>query len=232
MHLGGEEMGSWQEVSESYWTVCWAWIFPYPCKKYRTVRRYCYHFSYVVHDCYVFFEKLVGCENGRKYEWWDACFGFFTNATTTSVRKCFAGPLEDKGPCDPEDAPEGVGGVDVGTFSGSYAMQARSAGGTAIAIASIAMILQVFMAQSPDIVPVVVMGIAGLIAGILAFFKRCGVGGFLAMIIAIIILILHFLSILTLDPIIIYLILLLLLGGLIAFFGAENCSSLENNEDD
>ena len=118
-------MGYATEVTESYWTVCYkdvsvpcgikwcsGWLgipypcgtkwctvsVPYPCKKYRTVTKYCYSFSSVKDKCWGVYETHYGCENGHEYKWTDKCFGWFT-AYRSFVQICFDDPLEDLGPC-------------------------------------------------------------------------------------------------------------------------------------
>jgi hypothetical protein len=56
---------------ESYWTVCWKWIFPYPCKKYRTVTRWCCFFSWIKETGWASFPRwmvarTVNCTTGQR----------------------------------------------------------------------------------------------------------------------------------------------------------------------
>ena len=102
---------------------------------------------------------------------------------------------------------------------------ARVVGGIVLLIASVMIITQVLLSTEASMIPIAI-GLTGLIVTILTFFRKCGIGGFFAIVIALIILLLQLLSILNLDLIIIYLVILLLIGGLIAFFGAERCSSV------
>lgn len=36
-----------REVTERYWGWCTKWYVPYPCRKTRTVLKWCYDFSYL-----------------------------------------------------------------------------------------------------------------------------------------------------------------------------------------
>lgn len=86
------------QVIDRYWSVCWAWIIPYPCRKARKKTKYCYDFSVVHQSCSVFYEKLHGCCGGQEYEWSAACFGW-VSSYLSDVRQCFNAPLTPKGPC-------------------------------------------------------------------------------------------------------------------------------------
>jgi hypothetical protein len=100
-------MCGWVTYEEGYWTVCWAWIFPYPCKKYRTVRKWCCYFSWIKETRWGFFCTLEGCAGGQKYEWTAFCFLVFGTAYFYNITKCFDDELKPKGPC----APAGLGAV-------------------------------------------------------------------------------------------------------------------------
>ena len=176
----------------------------------------------------MFVENFLGCENGRKYKWsswW--CYGWLTGGVTPNVRKCFAAPLKDKGPCDPLDSLSDVGGVSVASqgLTSRGTARSRVVGGIVLLIASVMIIIQGLLSIEASMIPIAI-GLTGLIVTILTFFRKGGIGGFFATVIALIILLLQLLSILNLDLIIIYLVILLLIGGLIAFFGAERCSSV------
>ena len=113
------------EVMESYWTICYTEVsipcgatwcrgsfgipypcdvkwciisIPYPCKKSRLVKKYCYHFSSVKDECMVFFESHYGCENGKEYKWEDGCLGWYTSYRV-GVTICFDKPLKELGSC-------------------------------------------------------------------------------------------------------------------------------------
>ncbi len=88
-----------QRVTESYWKTCWKWGWlPYPCKRYRTVTKYCYQFSSVGDHCAVGLETHYGCENGTQYKWRDACLGWFHNYRGRTTI-CFNEQLEADGSC-------------------------------------------------------------------------------------------------------------------------------------
>jgi hypothetical protein len=62
-------MPEYIEVVETYWSVCWKWIFPYPCKKHRTVKKWHYHFDFLVVSYRYVYSNYWGCELGLKYQW-------------------------------------------------------------------------------------------------------------------------------------------------------------------
>src|SRR6266487_4171914 len=74
---------------EGYWTVCWKWIFPYPCKKYRTVTKWC---------CFC---TLEGCADNQLYSWTTFCFNIFGSTTYYNITKCFDSPKTPQGNCTP-----------------------------------------------------------------------------------------------------------------------------------
>lgn len=92
-------MGEWRTWTESYWTVCWKWIFPYPCKKYRTVRRWCITFDWVKESRYIFYCSIEGCAGGRRYTYGAFCFNVFGTAYFYGVTKCFDRELTPSGTC-------------------------------------------------------------------------------------------------------------------------------------
>jgi len=87
--------------TESYWTVCWKWIFPYPCKKYRTVTRWCCFFSWLKENRWGFFCTLEGCADGQLYKWTAFCFNLFGSQTYYNITKCFDSAKTPQGPCTP-----------------------------------------------------------------------------------------------------------------------------------
>src|SRR5258706_11338572 len=65
----GCTMPEQRQVAETYWSVCWKWIFPYPCRKTRIVTRWCYDFSYL-HVSYRYVYTIYqGCELNILYRW-------------------------------------------------------------------------------------------------------------------------------------------------------------------
>jgi hypothetical protein len=90
----------WETFVESYWTVCWKWIFPYPCKKYRTVTRWCCTFDWLKETRWGFFCTLEGCAGGVRYNWTAFCFNLFGTAWFYNIRKCFSSEKSPSGRCD------------------------------------------------------------------------------------------------------------------------------------
>jgi hypothetical protein len=62
----------WVARQKRYWTVCWAWIIPYPCRKTKTV--YCATGRWK-QRCVLFYGKQWICVDGREYSYYDWCFG-------------------------------------------------------------------------------------------------------------------------------------------------------------
>lgn len=91
---------AWETYEESYWTVCWKWGFiPYPCKKYRVVRRWCCNFTWIKEIRLGFFCILEGCAGGRRYKWTAFCFNLFGTAWFHNIRKCFNSEKSPAGEC-------------------------------------------------------------------------------------------------------------------------------------
>lgn len=94
-----------EQIVERYWGVCWAWYVPYPCRKSRTVTKWCYDFSYLTVDYHYVYTNYVGCELNRLYRWrtWEPSLkgGAFT---LYFVTKCYGSLRPDKGSCTPENA--------------------------------------------------------------------------------------------------------------------------------
>ena len=116
--------GEKRDVVERYWATCYydtsVWCgfdwcswhgfpypcgnnycdvsIPYPCRKSRTVVKYCYDFSSFSNNCYGFYETHSGCCDGKEYDWSDGCFGYFTGVFQSGTR-CFDEPLKDNGSC-------------------------------------------------------------------------------------------------------------------------------------
>lgn len=108
----------WEARQKRYWTVCWWAIFPYPCKKTKTV--YCATGRWK-QQCYGFFGQNWICVDGREYHYWSWCFG---------IGDIIQNP---KSVCRDEipDSSEGcdvAGDAPPGSYpsSGSYALEARA----------------------------------------------------------------------------------------------------------
>jgi hypothetical protein len=92
-----------QQVTERYWSVCWKWIVPYPCRKTRTVTKWCYDFSYLTVDYHYVYTNYVGCELNRLYSWrqWELNFSGDV-FTLYFVTRCFDNQKTSSGACSPE----------------------------------------------------------------------------------------------------------------------------------
>lgn len=89
----------WQRIEETYWTVCWKWIFPYPCRKRRTVTRWCCTFDWVKETRWFFFCTLEGCAGGQRYNWTAFCFNVLGTAWFYNIRLCFSNQMSPSGRC-------------------------------------------------------------------------------------------------------------------------------------
>ena len=86
-------------VTETYWAVCWKWIFPYPCRRRRTVDKWEYNFTWVQEIGYFVRCKLTGCEPPNRYVWWAWCFNIVGSSYFYNVVKYFDQPLRQEGAC-------------------------------------------------------------------------------------------------------------------------------------
>lgn len=67
--------GEQVERVETYWSVCWKWFVPYPCKKSRTVMRYQYDFlPWRTRITWPFRCKYEGCCGSALYTWSRWCW--------------------------------------------------------------------------------------------------------------------------------------------------------------
>ena len=94
-------MPTQKQVTERYWSVCWAWIFPYPCRKTRTVTKWCYLFSIWKQTNYLFIARHTACEGDMEYSWWGGGFGTGT-IVHIPQEKCFKSKLDGKKGCSLE----------------------------------------------------------------------------------------------------------------------------------
>jgi len=63
------------QITESYWSVCWKWIFPYPCKKSRTTWKFQYDFRPTrTRITWPFRCSWQGCCGSTLYEWSTWCW--------------------------------------------------------------------------------------------------------------------------------------------------------------
>lgn len=94
-------MCEWEEWEERYWTICWKSIFPYPCRKIRTVRKWCCLFSWVKESRWGIYCFVEGCANGQRYEWSGFCFNVFGTEYFYNKQICFDSEKIPSGPCEP-----------------------------------------------------------------------------------------------------------------------------------
>jgi hypothetical protein len=96
-------MGERREIVERYWSVCWWYLVPYPCRKTRVVTKWCYDFAFIVVSNRGIFTDYWGCEFSTRYEWrdWHWIPVGFDDSTLYFVTSCFDNALEDQGPCSP-----------------------------------------------------------------------------------------------------------------------------------
>jgi hypothetical protein len=94
-----------EQVVEHYWGWCKAWIVPYPCRKTRTVTKWCYDFSYLTVDYHYVYTNYVGCEVNALYSWRQFELSFRGEAFTLYfLTKCYDDRKESTGSCSPENA--------------------------------------------------------------------------------------------------------------------------------
>jgi hypothetical protein len=92
-----------QEVVEHYWGWCSKWYVPYPCRKTRTVTKWCYDFSYLTVDYHYVYTNYVGCELNKLYSWRAFELTFSGGAFTLYfVTKCYNSLKPSTGPCSPD----------------------------------------------------------------------------------------------------------------------------------
>ena len=103
--LGGSAVAHQEQVTERYWTWCSKWYVPYPCRKTRTVTKWCYDFSYLTVDYHYVYTNYVGCELNALYSWrkWELN-GSGDSFTLYFVTRCFDNLKTSSGPCSPQDA--------------------------------------------------------------------------------------------------------------------------------
>jgi hypothetical protein len=96
---------AWQQetFTESYWSVCWKWGFiPYPCRKTRTVTKWCAYFDWVTTRGFVFWCSHEGCMEGQLYYWSGSCLATPGTFYSRGVNACFWNRLEPAGNCPPD----------------------------------------------------------------------------------------------------------------------------------
>lgn len=90
-----------REVNERYWSVCYKWKVPYPCRKTRLVTKWCYDFSFVVISKRGIYTNNWGCEFNNRYKWrdWHIVPVGFGDSTVYFVEMCFKSQRDSDGVC-------------------------------------------------------------------------------------------------------------------------------------
>ena len=176
---------AWERRTKSYWTVCWKWIFPYPCKKTKDV--YCCTGRWK-QRCYLFISEQWICCDTREYHFWTACFGI---GTTDSERETIC---RDEIPSDSrEDCPTLGGGQappSGGVGSSNYAQVATniSMGGVLGGVIGLVAFLSSELLNQERIAIIIGGLIIGLVFGAGTGKKcSCGMTLFAAIIVSILI---------------------------------------------
>ncbi len=88
------------DVVEHYWGWCSKYYIPYPCRKTRTVKKWCYEFSYLTVDYHGVYTNYVGCEFNVLYSWraWELTFRFEA-FTLYFLTKCYSTQRPSAGSC-------------------------------------------------------------------------------------------------------------------------------------
>lgn len=108
----------WEQVTVRYWTVCWKWIFPYPCRKSKN--KYCCTGRWK-QRCYLFYGEQWLCCDGREGHYWAPCFGI-GDTTSARERVCRDSIPESRDGCPT------TGGVAPPGAGANYARAALSVG--------------------------------------------------------------------------------------------------------
>ncbi len=153
----------WESRQKRYWTVCWWGIFPYPCKKTKTV--YCATGRWK-QQCYGIYGQQWICVDGKEYHYWDWCWGvgdIVQNPKSVCRNKI---PDSSEG-CDI------VGDAPPSTYpsSGSYALKSRA---TSVNVVSglvmgviAAFLIALILGTDPIgiLIAVIIGGFLGVISG-------------------------------------------------------------------
>ncbi|MFE9692265.1 hypothetical protein [Micromonospora sp. NPDC005806] len=98
-------MPTQRQITETYWSVCWWGFVPYPCRKTRTVTKWCYDFSYFTYDYHYVYTNYRGCEYNNLYSWRQWELSLSSGASTLYfVTKCYDTQRPRTGPCTPDTA--------------------------------------------------------------------------------------------------------------------------------
>lgn len=92
---GGFIMPEYVTVTERYWGWC-TW---YPCRKSRSVKKWCYDFSIGRVQHWLVYCRYEGCEGDTLYRWSGACLGW-GSGWFYKKRVCFKNKIEEVGVCD------------------------------------------------------------------------------------------------------------------------------------
>lgn len=104
--------GQKELVWVTWWTVCWKWIFPYPCKKGGFQERYVYDFDIVRSEWALFRTKYKGCCGNRQFEWTSGfCLFCRGNWDLGPARFTFKSELNSVGVCEIDNIPDWNGPV-------------------------------------------------------------------------------------------------------------------------
>jgi hypothetical protein len=94
-----------EQVVEHYWGWCSKWYVPYPCRKTRTVTKWCYDFSYLTVEYHYVYTNYVGCELNSLYPWRTFQLnGSGDSFTLYFVTRCFDSLKTSSGSCSPQNA--------------------------------------------------------------------------------------------------------------------------------
>jgi len=97
----------WEQTTVHYWTVCWKWIFPYPCRKSKTVHCCTGRWK---QRCYLFYGEQWLCCDRREGHYWAPCFGI-GDTVQSNVTVCRDSIPESRDGCPTTvgDAPPSAG---------------------------------------------------------------------------------------------------------------------------
>jgi hypothetical protein len=97
-----------QSVYEDYWTICWWFIFPYPCQKTHQVSRWCCTFQWVKEYRWFLWIWNEACSDGTLYRWSGPGLGF-GSYTYYDQFMCFGRAMEPAGSCGADFGPSSYG---------------------------------------------------------------------------------------------------------------------------
>lgn len=93
-------------IIETYWSVCWKWVFPYPCRKHRTVQKWEYIWLRLKETGYGVFSRMDGCEQGGfRHKWTAFSFNIWGSTTYFNITKYYSTKRPDNGNCENTEPP-------------------------------------------------------------------------------------------------------------------------------